>query len=46
MIFFQELGVLPDLRVLVEGESVLNDGTAIIVFELCKAIIIFPKTPV
>mmetsp|Transcript_58801 Transcript_58801/g.144119 ORF Transcript_58801/g.144119 Transcript_58801/m.144119 type:complete len:1126 (+) Transcript_58801:508-3885(+) len=42
----KELGVLPDLRVLVEGESVFNDGTAIIVFELCKAIIVSPHTPV
>jgi len=38
----QELGVLPDLRVLIEGESVLNDGTAIVVYELCKAVLLRP----
>mmetsp|Transcript_4516 Transcript_4516/g.11338 ORF Transcript_4516/g.11338 Transcript_4516/m.11338 type:complete len:1272 (+) Transcript_4516:68-3883(+) len=39
----KELGVLPDLRVLIEGESVLNDGTAIVVYELCKAVLLKPE---
>ncbi len=26
----KELGVLPDLRVLIEAESMLNDGSAIV----------------
>jgi len=35
----KELGALPDLRILIEAESVLNDGAAIVVFELCKSIL-------
>ncbi|EKX31111.1 hypothetical protein GUITHDRAFT_91269 [Guillardia theta CCMP2712] len=40
----KELGVLPDLRVLIEAESLLNDGTAIVVYELCLMILIEPST--
>lgn len=32
--------MLPDLRILIESESVLNDGAAIVVFELCKSILV------
>lgn len=39
----KELGVLPDLRVLIEGESVFNDGTAIVVYELAKEILLEPS---
>jgi hypothetical protein len=31
----KELGCLPDLRVLIEAESILNDGTAIVAYQLC-----------
>mmetsp|Transcript_60121 Transcript_60121/g.159761 ORF Transcript_60121/g.159761 Transcript_60121/m.159761 type:complete len:865 (-) Transcript_60121:1811-4405(-) len=31
----RELGSVPDLRVLIEAESILNDGTAIVAYELC-----------
>jgi NhaP-type Na+/H+ or K+/H+ antiporter len=41
----KELGVVPDLGVLIEGESILNDGTAIIAFELCLAMLFTPGTP-
>ncbi len=35
----KELGVIPDFGVLIEGESILNDGTSMIVYELCFAIL-------
>jgi sodium/hydrogen exchanger 10/11 len=35
----QDLGVLPDLRVLIEAESLLNDGTAIVLFQICESIL-------
>ena len=38
----KELGCLPDLRVLIEAESILNDGTAIVVYELCYRIMVEP----
>lgn len=38
----KELGVLPDLRVLIEAESLLNDGTAIVLFQLCTKILLEP----
>mmetsp|Transcript_54586 Transcript_54586/g.127608 ORF Transcript_54586/g.127608 Transcript_54586/m.127608 type:complete len:1367 (-) Transcript_54586:382-4482(-) len=38
----KELGVLPDLRVLIEAESLLNDGTAIVLFQLCITILTEP----
>ncbi len=38
----KELGVLPDLRVLIEAESLLNDGSAIVLFQLCLRILLFP----
>ena len=38
----KELGCLPDLRVLIEAESILNDGTAIVVYELCYMIMVEP----
>jgi len=40
----KELGVLPDLRVLVEAESLLNDGTAIVVYQLCLRILTRPES--
>eukprot|EP00961_Rhodomonas_salina_P036188 486511-Rhodomonas_salina.1 len=42
----KELGVLPDLRVLIEAESLLNDGTAIVLFQLCLKILLEPDTSV
>ena len=39
----KELGLLSDLRVLIEAESLLNDGTAIVVFELCHKILVHPS---
>ncbi len=38
----KELGVLPDLRVLIEAESLLNDGSAIVLFQLCFKILLEP----
>lgn len=40
----KDLGVLPDLTVLIEGESILNDGTSIVVYELCYAVMFEPAT--
>ena len=40
----KELNMLSDLRVLIEAESLLNDGTAIVVFELCHTILVHPST--
>ena len=40
----KELGVMPDLGVLIEGESILNDGTAIIAYELCLAMLFEPDS--
>ena len=38
----KELALLTDLRVLIEAESLLNDGTAIVVFELCLMVLLKP----
>ena len=40
----KELGLLGDLRVLIEAESLLNDGTAIVVFELCLMVLLEPSS--
>jgi NhaP-type Na+/H+ or K+/H+ antiporter len=40
----KELGLLSDLRVLIEAESLLNDGAAIVVFELCHTILVHPAS--
>ena len=40
----KELGLLSDLRVLIEAESLLNDGAAIVVFELCHMILVHPAS--
>ncbi len=40
----KELGVMPDLRVLIEAESFLNDGSAIVLFQLCVKILVDPST--
>ena len=39
---FKELGCLPDLRVLIEAESILNDGSAIVVFQVERPTIAQP----
>jgi len=36
----KELALLSDLRVLIEAESLMNDGTAIVVFEICIMVIL------
>jgi len=38
----KELALLSDLRVLIEAESLMNDGTAIVVFELCILMLLEP----
>jgi len=38
----KELALLSDLRVLIEAESLMNDGTAIVVFELCIMMLLEP----
>jgi NhaP-type Na+/H+ or K+/H+ antiporter len=38
----KELGSLPDLRVLIEAESILNDGTAIVAYQLCYLVLTRP----
>lgn len=38
----KDLGVMPDLSVLIEGESILNDGTSIVLYELCFSIMMEP----
>ena len=40
----KEMALLSDLRVLFEAESLLNDGTAIVVFELCIMTLLEPST--
>jgi hypothetical protein len=40
----KEMALLSDLRVLLEAESLMNDGTAIVVFELCVMILLEPST--
>lgn len=40
----KELALLSDLRVLIEAESLLNDGTAIVVFELCLMVLLEPTS--
>jgi len=40
----KELGLLSELRVLIEAESLLNDGSAIVVFELCHMILVHPAS--
>jgi NhaP-type Na+/H+ or K+/H+ antiporter len=42
----KELGYIPDLRVLIEAESILNDGSAIVVYELCYLILTEPHRSV
>lgn len=36
---FNSLGVAPKLKMLVSGESVFNDGTAVVLFEFCLMIV-------
>jgi len=38
----KELALLSDLRVLIVAESLMNDGTAIVVFELCIMVLLEP----
>ncbi|MDT8406234.1 MAG: cation:proton antiporter [Methylococcales bacterium] len=45
MALFKELGVSPRLSVLVEGESLLNDATAIVLFHIVLDLILTPTTP-
>jgi NhaP-type Na+/H+ or K+/H+ antiporter len=40
----KEMALLSDLRVLFEAESLLNDGTAIVVFELCLMVLLEPTS--
>mmetsp|Transcript_13786 Transcript_13786/g.32750 ORF Transcript_13786/g.32750 Transcript_13786/m.32750 type:complete len:1450 (+) Transcript_13786:266-4615(+) len=40
----KELGILPDLRILIEAESLLNDGTAIVVFDICLMALLEPTS--
>jgi NhaP-type Na+/H+ or K+/H+ antiporter len=40
----KELAVMPELSVLIEGESILNDGTAIIVYNLCLMVLFEPAS--
>lgn len=37
---FKELGVTKRLRVIVEGESLFNDGTALVLFEIVLAVVL------
>jgi NhaP-type Na+/H+ or K+/H+ antiporter len=38
----KELALLGDLRVLIEAESLLNDGSAIVAYELCYIVLVHP----
>jgi sodium/hydrogen exchanger 10/11 len=38
----KELALLGDLRVLIEAESLLNDGSAIVAYELCHIVLVHP----
>ena len=40
----KEMAVLSDLRVLFVAESLMNDGTAIVVFELCLMVLLDPTS--
>jgi NhaP-type Na+/H+ or K+/H+ antiporter len=40
----KEMSLLSDLRVLFEAESLMNDGTAIVVFELCIMTLVAPES--
>jgi hypothetical protein len=42
----KELGVIPDFGVLMEGEAILNDGTSMIIYELCFTLLFEQTSPV
>lgn len=40
----KELGALPDLCILIEGESILNDATSIVLYEICVSVLFESET--